>query len=429
MIKNKIFRNASWIIGCKIVQSVFNLIISMLTARYLGPQVFGLINYAAGVVAFLVPIMQLGLNSILVMELVKSPKDEGEIMGSAITMSFFSALLSIGGVISFATLANGNEPLTVTVCALYSLMLISQGLEMIQFWFQAKYLSKYTAISTLISSLLIFSYKLLLILNTKGIYWFAVSHALDYLLISVMLIIAYKRLGGKPLRFSISRAISLFKQGRYYIVSALMVTVFAQTDKIMLKNMMGDAQTGYYSASVTCAGLTAFVFAAIIDSARPLILESRQRSEGEFETNLTRLYSVIIYLSLLQSVGMTVFSELFIDVLYGADYAPAASALRVIVWYTTFAYIGSVRNIWILAKEKQKYLWIINLSGALANVVLNLILIPLWGIVGAALASLITQIFANIIIGFIIRPIRHNNLLMFKSLNPKILLSLIKKVR
>ena len=60
-----------------------------------------------------------------------------------------------------------------------------------------------------------------------------------------------------------------------------------------------------------------------------------------------------------------------------------------------FSYLGSVRNVWMLAENKQKYLWIINLSGALGNVILNLILIPIMGVNGAAVASLCTQIFAK----------------------------------
>ena len=141
------------------------------------------------------------------------------------------------------------------------------------------------------------------------------------------------------------------------------------------------------------------------------------------------LYSIIIYLSLAQSVAMTVLARLVIWILYGASYAPAAGALRIVVWYTTFSYIGSVRNIWILANNKQKYLWQINLSGALANVLLNWLLIPLMGIHGAALASLITQFFTNVVTGYILAPIRGNNAIMVRSIDPRILLEAIKRMR
>ena len=209
-----------------------------------------------------------------------------------------------------------------------------------------------------------------------------------------------------------------------------MVNVFAQTDKIMITLMKGESDTGLYAAAVACAGITNFVFAAIIDSARPSIFNSQKnQDEKAFESKVSDLYFVITYLSLLQSIGITLLAKPIISILYGQAYRGAVPALRLIVWYTTFSYFGAVRNIWILAENKQKYLWIINLSGALANVLLNLIFIPIWGIVGAALASLITQIFTNVIVGFLIKPIRRNNLLMWRGLDLRRTRNLLKKIR
>ena len=78
MTGNKVVKNATWIIACKIVQVLLNLVVTMMTARYLGPSGYGLINYAASVVAFVSPIMQLGFNSVLVQELVNNPEEEGK---------------------------------------------------------------------------------------------------------------------------------------------------------------------------------------------------------------------------------------------------------------------------------------------------------------------------------------------------------------
>ena len=137
--------------------------------------------------------------------------------------------------------------------------------------------------------------------------------------------------------------------------------------------------------------------------------------------------SIITFLSLAQSAGFTLFSKLIIRILYGAQYAASARVLSLVVWYTTFSYLGSIRSMWILAEDKQKYLWIINLSGAITNVVLNSVLIPLMGVMGAALASLLTQFFTNVVIGFIMKPIRPNNTLMLRGCNPRLLLNCIKQ--
>jgi len=251
---------------------------------------------------------------------------------------------------------------------------------------------------------------------------------LDYFIIAIALLIIYKRKGGQRLQFSWRVTKRMISVSRYYLISNLMITVFAQTDKIMLTIMMNEEATGYYSAAITCAGMTSFVFTAIIDSARPAILESLNDGEESFERNLSRLYCIVIWLALLQSVGMTIFASLIISLIYGAAYKAAIPVLQIIVWYTTFSYYGGAKDVWVLAKEKQKYLVYINLFGAIANVVLNALLIPAIGIIGAAMASLITQIFSNVVMMIIIKPLRRNNRILLNAINPKTLVETIKNL-
>ena len=426
---NKVAKNATWIIGCRIVQSVLALIINMLTARYLGPSNYGLITYASSIVAFVVPIMNLGLSNILVQEIVNNPEREGKTLGTSMLLSLVSSAFCILGVTSFAFIANHNEPITIMVCFLYSLNLIFQALELMQYWFQAKYLSKYTSIVSLCAYFIVSAYKIYLLVSAKNVYWFAISNAFDYALIAVGIIIIYHKLGGQKLKFSWDLGKQMYSRSKHYILSGMMVTLFAQTDKIMIKLMIDESATGYYGAAVATAGLTSFVFTAIIDSFRPSILEGQKVSLVVFEHRLTLLYSIVIYVSLAQSAVMTAFASIIIRILYGSAYDPAINALRIVVWYTTFSYMGSVRNVWILANYKQHLLWKINLIGAVANIILNGFFIPMLGINGAAMASLITQFFTNVIIGYIIKDIRPNNTLMIEGLKPNYLIEGLKKIK
>ncbi len=427
--QNKVIQNATWIIGAKVVQSLLGLLISMLTARFLGPSNFGVINYAKSIVAFAAPIMQLGITSILVQEFISEPDKEGELLGTSILSCFGSALLSIAGIAAFVSVANASEPEVRLVCALYSLTLLAQALEVIVYWFQAHLLSKYSATVSLASYMIVSLYQIYLLVTQKEVYWFAISNALDFLLIAIALIVLYHKLGGQKLTFSFTTCKRLINKGKYYILSGLMITVFAQTDRIMLKLMINDAATGFYSAAVSCAGMTGFVVVAIIDSARPSIFESKKVSQQAFEKNMIRLYSVIIYFALLQSVGITVFAKWIVYILYGKAYAATIPALRIIVWYTTFSYLGAVRNIWMLAEGKQSLIWRIDISGAFVNILLNLILIPVLGINGASIASLLTQMIANVLVVGLMRETRPNIVFMAKSLNPKIMLELLQKIR
>ena len=423
----KVLKNASWIIACKIAQSFIALIINTISARYLGPSNYGLINYAISVASFVIPVAQLGLRNILVEEIVSHPEREGQSVGTALCMSVVASLFCIIGCLTFVLVVNAGERDTLIVCALYGVSLIFQMTEMIQYWYQAKLLSKYTSVATLVAYVLVAVYKIFLLVTRKSIYWFAISYAFDYFLISVVLIILYQRLGSQKLTFSLALGKEMFSRSRYYIVSSMMVTVFSQTDRIMLKMMQGNADTGYYATACTCAGLTAFVFTAIIDSMRPMAFESKKRSQAEFEHNISCLYSIIIYLALCQSAILTLFAKHVVLILYGKAYAPAIPLLRIVTWYSAFSYMGSIRNIWMLSEKKQQYLWIINLSGALLNVIGNLFLIPIWGAAGAAASSVATQFFTNFLLCLIFRPIKPTAKLIWTSLNPKLITGFISK--
>lgn len=425
----RIFHNAAWIIGCKIVQSVLGVFITMLTARYLGPSNYGLINYASSIVAFILPIAKLGLDSTLVNELVKNPKQEGQTMGTAMLMSLASSVLCILSVIAFVAIANHGETITLLVCALYSVVLLTHAIELMQFWFQAHLLSKYTSIATLIAYLVKSGYQIILLMNDGAVWWFAITSALDILIIDAIMVVLYGKFSKQPLRFSWSAAKQMFSQSKYYIISSMMVTIFANTDRIMLKLMTDDTQTGLYSAAAACANLTSFIFTAIISSVRPVILEKHKDDTEVFDKVLTLLYSVIIYLSLAQCIVITAFAPFIVKILYGDAYALTVDPLRWIVWYTTFSYLGSVRNIWIIAEEKHSILWKINLVGALGNVVLNFVMIPLWGISGAAIASLLTQVITNIVLCFVFREIRPTLKYLKNGLNIVNVIRFLKVIR
>ncbi len=427
--ENKVIKNASWIIICRVMQSVLSLIISMIAARYLGPGNFGLINYASSITAFVVPLVRLGLNSVLVQEIVSNPNDEGKILGTSMVMGCISSLLGVIGCTAFAFVVNRGEQDTLIVCFLYSISLFFQMMELIQYWYQAKLLSKYTAVTSLVARFIISIYRIYIIIVGKTIYWFAIVNALDYFIIAVVLILIYRRKSRNKLCFSVDYAKSLIKKSKHYILSDMMVAVFGQTDKIMLKLFQGDEASGFYSAAIVCTGMTTFVFLAIIDSMRPVVFQAKKNSEEAFRKYMTMLFSIIFYMALAQSLFITVLSKPIVGIIYGPDYAPSVLVLAVITWYSAFSYTGPVRDIWILAENQQKYLWKINLSGAVLNLIGNLILIPYLGAVGAAIASVLTQVFTNFILCFIYKPIKPMGSIIVDAMNPKIILNLLEKLK
>ena len=426
MREKQVFKNAKWIIACKIVQSALQFVVGMLCARYLGPSNYGLINYAASITAFAMPIMKLGFDAILVYELVNPPEKEGEIMGTSLILNVLSGFICIIGVTSVASLMNFNEVEAIIVCALYSLSIIFAALEMIGYWFQYKLQSKYSSLTMLASYVIVSAYKIFLLATQKNVYWFALSHAIEFGIIGITLSYIYTKKSGQRFKFSFDRAKSMLNRSKHYIFSSMMIVVIQNTDHIMLTAMQGKSENGFYAAAITCVSIFQFVYVAFVDSFRPMILSKKNENIAEYQNNISRLYGITLYTAILQCTVFFVLAELIIHILYGNDYVNSVPVLRALVFYFVFSVMGLVRNVWILAEEKQKYLWVINLSGALLNIILNAAMIPLYGAVGAAVASLITQFFANFVLGFIIKPLRVNNKLMLHGINPKYILHEIK---
>lgn len=425
-MRRSVAQNAFWIIACKAAQALMALVIGMITARYLGPSNYGLISYASSIVAFLVPIMKLGFNGTLVQEIIIDPENEGKVMGTSLLLCFIASLASIVGILSFTMIFNAGETETIIVCFLYSLTLTFQAGEMLQYWFQAKLLSKYPSIISLLAYACVSVYKIYILVTGKNIRWFAVTHTIEAAIISGLLIAIYGRVCEKKLAVSFALGKQLLSRSRYYISSGLMMVLFQQTDRVMLKLMCGAEETGYYSAAYTCVSMSAFVFAAVIESIRPSILKSKKNASGEYEKGLLLLCSIVIYLSLGQGVVMTLLSKPMIFLMFGTSYAPSAGVLRILVWYAIFGYIGMARNVWILAEEKQKYLWKLNLAGAIANVACNALLIPLLGANGAAISTVLSQFLAEYAVCFLVKPMRPIGVIMNKSFNPRHLMQFVK---
>ena len=422
LLKNRIAQNAGWLIFGKVGQMIVNFLIGLLTARFLGPSNYGLLNYAAAYTAFFTAICTLGINSILVKEIIDRPAQQGTTLGTALGLRAIASVLSAVSLMCLTMLVDAGEAETITVVSLSGLSLVFQIFETFQYWFQSRLESKVTAVLTLLAFTLTAVYKAVLLALKKSVAFFACANALDYLLLGIFLFIAYRKHDGAKLRFSRSYGRELLKKSRYFILPALMICVYNQTDKMMLKQMLSDAEVGYYATAVSLCNVWCFVLAAIIDSLTPSIYEANRANALSFRRRNRQLYAIVFYLSVAVSAVYTLLASPVIRVLYGAAYLPAAAPLRIITWYTAFSYLGVARNIWIVCKDCQKYLIWVYLLAALANVGLNLLLIPQMGSSGAALASLAAQIITVFVAPLFIKPLRENTRMMLDAIMLKDLL-------
>ena len=413
---NRVLSNISWILAGRIFYMALNFIVGLLSARYLGPSSYGLIGYAAAYTTFFTSICSLGIDSIIVKELIDNKKKEGTILGTSITLKLISSTLSLLTIIGISFIVDHGEPITRMVVFLYSMSLLFQTFETIKYWFQSKLQSKYSELTVTVGYVIMSIYKVFLLLTGKNVKWFALSNTIEYISVAIILYLLYKRKGGDKLAFSWSDGKRILSKSYHFIISGLMVAVYNSTDRFMLKQMLSESEVAYYTTAVTLSGLCTFLLGAIIQSVTPVIMEEFKKSKDVYMKRNKQLYAVIFYISVFFSIFIFIFSKLIINILFGKNYYASISPLRVLTWYTAFSYLGVARNPWIVCENKQKYLKYIYVSCALFNVLLNYLMIPVWNATGAAVASLLTQIATILIFPLFIKELRPNVKLMVDAM-------------
>lgn len=416
---NKTVQNASWLIGGRLVHMLLSFAIGLLTARYLGPDNYGLINYASAFATFFSSFCTLGINSVIVKNFIDHPSQEGETIGTALVLRLISSLLSLCTIVGIVRVVDGNEPITLLVVALYCISLFFHIFDTFNYWFQAKIQSKYYAIATLISYIIASGYRLVLLMLGKGVQWFALSNSVDYCIVAFLLFFFYKRSHGPRLSFSFKKARELLSVSRSYILSGLMIAIYGATDKLMLKQMLDESAVGYYALALSISTMWTFVLSAIIDSLKPSIMRYHNENKDLYERTNRKLYAVVFYVSLLASICIVVSAPLFIRIVYGEKYLPAIEPLRIVVWYVAFSYLGVARDIWIVCERKQKHLKYLYIGSAVLNIILNAVLIPFWGVNGAAVASLLTQFSTIFVFPLTIKDFRPNLKIILDALKLK----------
>lgn len=416
IIRSKETKNAIWIIGGRVIQMLISFFVGILTARYLGPGNYGILNYAGAYVAFFTAFCTLGINSVILKDFVDHPDEQGQAIGTTLILRGLSSVLSSIMIIGIVMAIDTGESLTIMVTALCSVALIFQVADTLNYWFQSRYQSKVSSVATLIAYIVTSSYRIYLLIMQKDIRWFAFATSVDCICVAVILFWVYKKENGPRLSFSFYKAKELLGASYNYILASMMVAIYGQTDKMMLKQMLDETSVGYYSLASTINNMWVFFLAAIIDSLYPTIIRYANENRILFEKKNRQLYAIVIYISIFVAVGFMLFGEVIIKILYGETYIPAAMPLKIVCWYTVFSYLGMARNAWIVSTNNQKYLKYICGGAAVANVLLNLLLIPVWGASGAALASLVTQISTIVFIPLLIPNMRPNVKLMLEAL-------------
>lgn len=415
---NKEIKNTGWIIGGKVAQMALSLIVGIWSARYLGPSNYGLLNYVSAYTAFFTSLCTLGItSSVLVNEFTQRPDEEGTTLGTTIGLRLMSSILSAVMIVSIVYIVDDGDPLLLWIAIFSSAGLIFNVFDVIEFWFLKRYMSKVTAIASFAGYCVTSAYRIFLLVTGKSVVFFAVATSVDYFVIAAVLFAVYKKNNGQKLRFSMTRGKEILSVSYHFILSGMMVSIYGQTDKIMLKFMMSETDVGYYSTAASLSTMWTFVLSAIVSSLSPAIVRfKKEGNEAAYRKKNRQLYGIVFYLSMAVSAVITLLAPVIIRVLYKEAYLGAVGPLRVITWYVAFSYLGVARDIWLVCEKKQKYSKYIYIIAAVANVAMNGLLIPKWGATGAAAASLITQVMTSVLLPLLWKDMRGNVKLILQGI-------------
>jgi O-antigen/teichoic acid export membrane protein len=299
--------------------------------------------------------------------------------------------------------------------------MVIKSFEVIEYWIQAYQKAKISSVIRISVYLITAGLKALLVFLKGSLVQYAIIYTLDSVIIGVAFIVAYIKIREEitPWRFNFRYAKYILSQSWYLIISGLMVTLYMRIDQVMLGAMFPTKEeVGIYSVAVKIAEMWYFVPMAIITSFKPVIMNNKNISEDKYLQSVQLLYTIVAWISIGFGIIILILSKPLVLILYGSEYLKAASILTVNVWAGTFAMLGSARSLWLITERLQGYTLIYTTAGVIVNIFMNYILIPDYGGFGAAMATLVAQFFANMIVLALFKKTRLSSVMFWKSFLP-----------
>ena len=399
-------RNVSWIFFGNVTYALLQFLLNLYVAHRLSLEAKGLVDYAASWITMLTAVASLGYNGMITREMTEHADRQGDYLCSCMVSYAVTGVLCMGVLQVIVRLMNPGEPLLYLITLCQSTSIVFSSLNLFVYWYRFSDHADTAALLRLLAFALSALWRIVALQKPDGLILYVIGTAAEALIFGAFLgILFFCRYKGS-FRYSIKIAVSVLKKSYPFIFAGILGTIYGQADRIMLKSMIGPESVALYSAAAMLAGALSMIPSSLIEGFRPDIMEYKFSDENLYLKRFRQLYAVIFWASIAYCVFVTLFARPIMMLTYGEKYAGAVGALSLIVWYTAFSYFGSVNNMYMVAENKNRWVQIITLIGAAGNILLNAVMIPRWGIAGAALASLLTQVLANFIMMWLIPDLR-----------------------
>ena len=388
----KVLDNIGWLFFDSILRKLGGLVVGVWLVRYLGPEQFGQLSYAIAFIALFGGFSTLGINGIVVRDVVRDPVGLNATLGSALVLMLLSSFLAFFLAVSSIALLKPDDALIKSIVVILGASLIFRSSDIIKYWFESRVMSRYVAWLQSLIFLVISLVKVVMIVNSAPLIAFAWVFLADAVLAASGLIAIYVRKAGKILDWSVSldRSIALLKEALPLMLMSVLLGVYTKTDILMVEYFLGWEATGFYSASLTIAESWFFIAVIFVQSLFPSLIKSELLDENAFRKKLLYFYSFMFWFSSLVSFLLFILSKWMVVTFYGANYVECVLIFQIYIWSGIFVFVITSSSRWFILKHRNSSLFARAFLGAIMNVILNIWLIKLYGVVGASLSTLIT---------------------------------------
>lgn len=393
----KIARNVAWLSIDQVLRMGVGLLVGVWVARYLGPEQFGKLNYAIAFVGVFGAVGALGLQPIVVRELVRDRSAARAIVASAFALQLGGGILAM----LLALVANAwfgtDDTLLRTGIVLLALALPFKASDTVRYWFEAQVESRYVVWVENGVFLLLSAARIGLILLDASFIAFVVAAMIETVLVGAGLLLAYTMRAGLPSWRSVGklRMRSLLRDSWPFLLAGLSVTLYMRMDVVMLQQMANSYEVGVYSVAVRITELLYVLPTIFVASVSPALIEAHQAGRELYLARMRQLYAAGFWFAAALSLALALFARPIIGITFGPDFSDAAAVLAIYVWGSIAVVHGIISSQHLLVENLQRISLYRTYIGLGCNFALNSWLIPLHGAKGAAAATVVSYFVAT----------------------------------